>query len=334
MADARFYLALPPKTAAELADGLDIGGDTRRVVTGVAPASKAGADDLCYLEGARTPLERAPGICIVAPSSAHFAPHAGALILSAKPRATYARIVPKLFQPRIHEGEAAIHPTAQLEAGVKLGPHVVIGQGAQIGADSVIGANTVIGPGVAVGRRANIGANATIGFALIGDDVRLLSGVVIGEPGFGVATDSQGHVDVPHLGRVIVQDRVTIGANCTVDRGMFDDTVIGEETKIDNLSHIAHSVSIGRGCVMAAFFGVAGSSTLGDGVVAGGRASVADHRKIGDGAVLAGGAGVLQDVPAGETWSGYPAKPLRRFLREQAWLSRRASGIRDGGSDR
>ncbi|MBI3137010.1 MAG: UDP-3-O-(3-hydroxymyristoyl)glucosamine N-acyltransferase, partial [Sphingobacteriales bacterium] len=202
---------------------------------------------------------------------------------------------------------------------------------AQIGAGAEIGPNTVIGPGVAIGRRARIGARVSIAFALVGDDVNILAGAVIGEQGFGIAGDASGPVDVPHLGRVIIQDRVTIGANCTIDRGVFDDTILGEDTKIDNLCHVAHNCVLGRGVLVAAFGGISGSTTIGDGATLGGRVGVADHRTIGAGATLAGGAAVFQDVPSGEVWSGYPAKPLRKWLREAAWLSRKAAGTRNDG---
>jgi UDP-3-O-[3-hydroxymyristoyl] glucosamine N-acyltransferase len=218
-----------------------------------------------------------------------------------------------------------------LEAGVRLAPGVVIGAGAQIGADTYVGPNAVIGPGVAIGRRCSVGAGASVAFALVGDEVTILAGAVIGEQGFGVAGDASGPVDVPHLGRVVIQDRVTIGANSTIDRGVFDDTIIGEGCKIDNLCHVAHNCTLGRGVLVAAFAGISGSTIVGDGVTMGGRVGIADHRKIGAGATVAGGAAVFQDIPPGEVWSGYPAKPLRKWLREAAWISRKAAGARNEG---
>jgi UDP-3-O-[3-hydroxymyristoyl] glucosamine N-acyltransferase len=331
MIDPRFYEALGPVTVRALAPSAEIGGDADRLVRGAAPADRAGPDDLCYFEGkAGIPLETAPAACVIRPALAHLAPKAGALILAESPRVAFARLVPSLFRAREAGGDALIDPTARLEEGVRLGPGVVIGAEAQIGAGAVIGPNAVIGPGVAIGRRTRVGANATIVCALIGDDVLILAGAVIGEQGFGVAGGAADPVDVPHLGRVIVQDRVTIGANSTIDRGVFDDTTLGEGAKIDNLCHVAHNCSIGRGVMIAAFGGISGSTTVGDGVTMGGRVGVADHRSIGAGATLAGGAAVFQDVPAGEVWSGYPAKPLRKWLREAAWLSRKA-GARDEG---
>lgn len=331
MIDPRFYEALGPVTVRALAPSAEIGGDADREVKGIAPAGRAGPDDLCYFEPKKgaSPLETSPAACVIPHALAHLAPKAGALIFSEKPRAAFARLAPHLMQPRSF-GAEAIDPSARIEPGARIGPGVVIGAGAQIGAEAEIGPNAVIGPGVAIGRRSKIGARASIAFTLIGDDVIILAGAVIGEQGFGVAGGASDPVDVPHFGRVILQDRVTIGANTTVDRGVFDDTVIAEGAKIDNLCHIAHNCSIGRGVMIAAFGGVSGSTIIGDGVTMGGRVGTADHLKVGTGATLAGGAGVLQDVPAGEVWSGYPAKPLRKWLREVAWLSRKA-GARDEG---
>jgi len=333
MIDPRFYEALGPVTVRALAPSADIGGDAERAILGAAPAESAGPDDLCYYEARKgAALETAPGACIIAPALAHLAPKAGALILSERPRALFARLAPALIAPRRIDGaQPAIHPSAKLEAGVRLGQGVVIGADAHIGAGSDIGANSVIGPGVTIGRRAQIGSRVSISFALIGDDVAVLSGAVIGEQGFGIAGDAMGKIDVPHLGRVIIQDRVTIGANSCIDRGVFDDTVIGEDAKIDNLCHIAHNCRIGRGVVMAAFAGVSGSTVIGDGATLAGRVGIGDHRTIGEGATLAGAAAVMQDVPAGEIWMGYPAKPMRKFLREVAWLNRKSAGARDEG---
>ncbi|GAM99391.1 UDP-3-O-[3-hydroxymyristoyl] glucosamine N-acyltransferase [alpha proteobacterium U9-1i] len=334
MIDPRFYEALGPATVRALTPSGDIGGDAERKLMGVAPADEAGPGDLCYYEakakGAK-PLESSPGACVIAPALAHLAPHAGALILSERPRATFARLSRLLARPRgFAAGAPAIDPTARIEVGARIGPGVVIGAGAQIGADAEIGPNSVIGAGVAIGRRSRVGARASIACALIGDDVHVLAGAVIGEAGFGMAASEQGPVDVPHFGRVIVQDRVTIGANCTIDRAVFGDTIIGEDAKIDNLCHVAHNCTIGRGALIAAFGGISGSTVLGDGVTLGGRVGIGDHRVIGARATLAGGAAVFKDVPEGETWTGYPAKPIRQWMREQAWLSRKV-GARDAG---
>ena len=335
MIDPRFYEALGPVTVRALAPSAEIGGDAERLVTGLASSEQAGSGDLCFFEPKGknvSPLATAPAACVVAPALAHLAPKAGALILSDRPRAVFARLAPLVVRPRgFASGGPALDASARIEEGVRIGHGVIIGPEAQIGAGAEIGPNAVIGPGVAIGRRTRVGARCSISFALIGDDVSLLAGAVIGEQGFGVAGDASGPVDVPHLGRVVIQDRVTIGANSTIDRGVFSDTVIGEDTKIDNLCHVAHNCVIGRGVLIAAFGGISGSTQVGDRVTMGGRVGVGDHRTIGAGSTLAGCSVAMQDVPAGEVYMGYPAKPIRKFFREITWLSRKAAGARDEG---
>jgi len=269
-----------------------------------------------------------PSACFLPPDLADHVPPGCVALSTSNPQAAYALAAHRLHRPR-PGGASPVAPDALLETGVVLAPGVVVGPGAQIGRNTRIGANSVIGPGVTIGRDCEIAANVTIGFALIGDRVRIFAGAVIGEPGFGATVGPKGLIDIPQLGRVILQDGVTIGANTTVDRGAYDDTVIGENTKIDNLVQIAHNVRVGRNCVMAGQAGIAGSVNIGDGAQFGGRAGVADHLTIGSGARVGAAAGVMKDIPPGETWGGTPARPIRQWLKETAWLARMAS--RRGG---
>jgi UDP-3-O-[3-hydroxymyristoyl] glucosamine N-acyltransferase len=329
--DARFYALHGPIRVADLFGGATVRGDPERTVGSVA-AYEAGADgDLVYFDAKGAAPPTGARVIILKESAASDALGDATLIFSGQPRALFARTAGRLATERVPDGAAGfIHPTAILEDGARLAPGAVIAQDARVGAGAVIGANAVIGPGVAIGRRTRIGAGVTIMCALVGDDVTILPGAMIGQSGFGVAGDEQGPVDVPHFGRAIIQDGASIGAGVTVDRGLFGDTVVGELAKIDNLCQIAHNVVVGRGAIIAAFGGISGSVKIGDGAMLGGRVGVADHRTVGRGAVLAAGSAVMHDVPAGETWAGYPAKPLRQWLREVAWLGK-AIGKRDGG---
>jgi UDP-3-O-[3-hydroxymyristoyl] glucosamine N-acyltransferase len=328
--DSRFYDSLPPMTVGRLSE--TVGGEVARhgdrLVAAVAPLSSAGSDDLAFLGDRRfsEALTRSQAGCVVVPAWAvDIAPVNAAVIVSSEAQALWARASSLLHLPVLLDAVAG--PAEGVEDdSVILEPGVILGRGARIGRGTRVGANTVIGPGVQIGRDGRIGSNVTIGFALIGDRVRILAGARIGEPGFGAAASKSGPVDIPQLGRVIIQDGVTIGANTCIDRGAYDDTVIGENTKIDNLVMIGHNCTIGRNCLMAAHTGISGSVTVGDNVIFGGKAGIGDHIRIGEGARVAAGAGVLADIPPGETWSGYPAKPIRQSLREAIWLAKQATG--------
>ena len=153
---------------------------------------------------------------------------------------------------------------------------------------------------------------------IVGRRVRLHAGVRVASGGFGYVQAGGRHEKIPHVGRCVIEDDVEIGANSTLDRGSVDDTVVGAGTKIDNLVHIAHNVRIGRLCLIMAQVGIAGSVHIGDGCILAGQVGVSGHHNIGAGARLAAQAGVFGDIPAGETWSGYPARPHREALRAHA----------------
>ena len=326
--DPRFYASPGAVTLGRWAElgGAELIGDAEHVVTGVAASSDAGRGDVCFYE-ARKPepdaISEEAGACFVKPEVADYVPEGVARLICDTPRLTHARVAETLFQRRrIEHGQPAIHPEASVHEDALVEPGVVVCAGAAIGEGTRLGAYSVIGPGVQVGRNCDVGAHSSLQCALIGDHVKLAAGVRIGETGFGVIGGPSGAEDQPHFGRVILQDHVTIGANSTVDRGVFDDTVVGERTKIDNLCQIAHNVQLGRSVVVAAFGGISGSCVIGDGAQLGGRAGVADHVNIGTGATLAAGSGVFRDIPAGAVWGGTPARPIREYMRETAWLSK------------
>jgi UDP-3-O-[3-hydroxymyristoyl] glucosamine N-acyltransferase len=327
--DSRFYEVAGPLSAsdiAELASGRIVRGDPAHRVSAVASADKARPEDLTFVESADDVFDgMEAGVVIAGPEAAARLPTSSVVIEAAHPRAAFARAAERLVRLRqIDRSEPAISPEARIASSAILEPGCVIARGAAVGPDVRIGANAFIGPGVQIGVRTTIGANTVIRCALIGDGVRIFAGAIIGEAGFGLAAGGSAAALSPHFGRVIMQNGVSLGANSCIDRGLFDDTVIGEGTHIDNLCHIGHNCRIGSHVVMAAFAGVSGSSEVGDGVQFGGRVGLKDHVHVGAGARIAAGAAVLSDVPAGETWAGYPAKPIRGWMRELAWLGRAA----------
>ncbi|HUG60843.1 MAG TPA: UDP-3-O-(3-hydroxymyristoyl)glucosamine N-acyltransferase, partial [Methylomirabilota bacterium] len=215
---------------------------------------------------------------------------------------------------------AHIDPLARLEDGVTVEPGAAIGPRAEIGAGTVVCSGAVIGHDVRIGRDGYVGPSATIQHALVGNRVIIHPGCRIGQDGFGFAMGPAGHLKVPQIGRVVIQDDVEIGANTTIDRGSIRDTIVGEGTKIDNSVQIGHNVTVGRHCVLVSQTGIAGSTVLGDFVALGGQAGLAGHLTIGTGAQVAGASSVKDDVPPGARMVGTPAKPIRDWMREQAAL--------------
>ena len=313
------------------------GADLDRRITGIAALDRASAGDLCFLDGAKF-ADRAAicqaGACLTPERFAHLLPDCVSLLCVRAPYRAFVEVARALFPDALRpsslfeaQGVAAgalVHPTARLESGVTIDPGAVIGPRAEIGSATVIGAGTVVGPNVHIGRDCAIGPNVSIIHSLIGDRVIVHAGCRIGQDGFGYLMGTAGHLKVPQIGRVIIQDDVEIGANTTIDRGAMSDTVIGEGTKIDNLVQIAHNVLIGRHCVLASQTGISGSAVIEDNVMTGGQVGIADHITIGAGAALGAKSGVMHDAPAGARWVGAPAKPVKQFFREVAALERLA----------
>ena len=335
MPDPRFFENRGPLSLDELArlTGARLVDSSLglRPMTCAAVLDRAGADDVTYLSDRRHQdrlRTSQAGACFITQEQIGLVPDGCVGLITPLPQAAWSVAALAMHPPRRLDSAApAIHPTATLEAGVEVGHGAVIGEGAQIGAGTTIGAGAVIGPGVAIGRDCSIGATSVIHFSLIGDRVRILAGAKIGEAGFGVTVGPKGLMDIPQLGRVILQDGVTVGAGSCIDRGAYNDTTVGENTKIDNLVQIGHNVTLGRNCVLAGQVGIAGSVTVEDGVQFGGRCGVADHLHIGAGARVAAASVVAKNVPAGQDWAGYPARLASIWRRELAWLSR-ASGAR------
>ncbi|MBA4340471.1 MAG: UDP-3-O-(3-hydroxymyristoyl)glucosamine N-acyltransferase [Hyphomonas sp.] len=330
--DTRFYASLGALTleSAAALTGAEPVGDPNTLITGIAAADKAKPGELAFLEGegaGLTSLSPDLSVLLVSEAIRRRVADGVVLLIVKQPRHAHNVIARTLFKPRhqLAQARVAISPDAKIHPGAELGAGVVVGAGAAIGEGTVICPNAVIGPGVQIGRNGFIGAGASIHCALLGDHVTLLAGARIGEAGFGVTPGPSGLEDAPHFGRVILQDHVTIGANTCIDRGVFADTIVGERTKIDNLCQIAHNVVLGRSVIMAAFGGISGSVRIGDGSMLGGQVGIADHVNVGAGVSLAGAAGVLRDVPDGETWGGTPAKPIRQWMREVAWLAKQTS---------
>ena len=198
---------------------------------------------------------------------------------------------------------------------VKFGNNVLVGKNVKIDKNTFIGSNTIIEHNVKIGKNCVIGSNVIIKNALIGDRVVLQDNCKIGQKGFGFIPLKDKNIKFPHIGRVIIEDDVEIASGCTIDRGSVDDTSIGKNTYLDNQVHIAHNVKIGSNCLIAGQVGFAGSANIGNNVSIGGQAGVSGHLSVGNNVKIGGGSGVVKDIKDNQIVMGYPAVPLKNFLK-------------------
>ncbi|HNW44102.1 MAG TPA: UDP-3-O-(3-hydroxymyristoyl)glucosamine N-acyltransferase [Elusimicrobiales bacterium] len=322
-------------TAADIAKlaGGQLRGDAGLLINGAAPLETAGPGDLAFLaDAAMTAAALASKAgCLLAPEGTLEAlkDFPGALILTKNPKYAFMlalRQVEKKMRPLPAQGvhpSASVAPTAILGHGSHIGAFAVIEEGAVIGTGAVIGAQCY------VGRNAKVGSNSRLypGVKLmdaceLGAEVILHAGVVIGADGYGYISPEGRHEKIPQLGRVLIEDRVEIGANSTIDRAALAVTVIGSGTKIDNLVHIAHNVRIGRNCLIMALTGIAGSSAIGDGVIIAGHSAVSDHLTIGDNTVIMGKTGVMRSLGPNQLVFGHLARPRLEAMKIEVLLGK------------
>lgn len=307
--------------------GAELIGPGDREIRGVAGIREAREGDVTYLSDQKHKNElsacRASAIIITRDTPVADIP---ALVVK-NPRYAFARALDIFYGKPYKAGgiseravigknvvlgsEPTIHPYAVIADGAKIGDRVTLYPGVYVGGGSIIGDDAILYANVSIREGVSVGCRAIVH-----------SGTAIGSDGFGFVTDGGLHHKIPQVGGVIIEDDVEIGANCTIDRATLGNTTIKKGTKLDNMVHIAHNVTIGEHCLLAGQAGVAGSTTLGNFVVVGGRVAISDHLTIGDRVMIGGGSGVARDIAAGQVVAGYPAVPMREWLKVHAVLSK------------
>ncbi len=282
----------------------------------------ASQSDMTFLNSSKyknLSLKTSAAACITTPNLSKFLPKK-CIKINVKNILFAVTQVSKMFYPKadIDIPDESLMNSDELK---KIYPQVVfcknvlVGKNVKIGKNTYVGSNSVIESNVSIGDNCIIGSFVTIRNSLIKNKVNIQDGVKVGIKGFGFIPNKNKNIRTPHVGKVILEDGVEIGANSTIDRGSLSNTVIGENTFLDNQVHVAHNVQIGKNCMIAAQVGFAGSSILGDNVVIGGQAGISGHLKIGNNVKIGGGSGVINDIKDNEQVMGYPAVSLRKFVK-------------------
>lgn len=319
-------------TLSRLAEliGAEIDGDAARVVEGPSTLAEAGPSEISFLanDRYRPALARTRAAAVVVKRDEPRGECTATLLRVDEPNRAFTRVV-KAFAPAQARPEPGVHPsacvhaTAQVDAGATVGPHCVVEEGARIGRGAWLRANVHVGAHAVVGEDCVLHAQVALyERVVLGARVVVHAGTVLGSEGFGWEPTRAGWEKIPQCGTVVVEDDVEIGANCAVDRARFGATRLCRGAKLDNLVHVAHNVVVGPAALLVAQVGVAGSAKVGERAILAGQVGVQGHAEIGAGARIGGQAGVFGDVPAGEDWAGWPARPKAQTMRSMAWTAR------------
>ena len=290
------------------------------VVKSIQPLSRANDKDITFFDSIKykDDINRVKScICITSDKLKSLLPKNYTIIVVKNVLLELARVT-KLLYPNsdIDYPDLLVKDSKKMKFNkVKFGNNVLVGKNVKIGTNSLIGSNTIIESNVIIGKNCIIGSDVIIKNSIIGNEVMIQDGCKIGQKGFGFIPSKEKNIKFPHIGKVQIKDFVEIASGCTIDRGSIDDTIIGHNTYLDNQVHVAHNVKIGNNCMIAGQVGFAGSSTIGNNVSIGGQAGVSGHLKIGNNVKIGGGSGVVKDIEDNQVVMGYPAIPLRNFLK-------------------
>ncbi|MCL1902720.1 MAG: UDP-3-O-(3-hydroxymyristoyl)glucosamine N-acyltransferase [Alphaproteobacteria bacterium] len=322
--------------------GLELRGDAKTEISGIAPIADAKPGQLTFYSTEKNaeafrilPIETLhntkASVIVLQPEQVNDAPKCATLLITDSPRNAMRKILGEIYREKPRRG---ISQNAHIESGVffrdkksvYVGPFAVIRRGAVIESNVVIESGAFVGAGAQIGANTFVGQNAFIDNATIGADCVIYNGASIGKDGFGFTREDGKNVFIPHVGRVILGERVSVGACSCIDRGLMSDTRVGDGTKIDNQCQIAHGVIIGKECFLAAQTGIAGGVVAGDRVLFGGKVGIANKVQIGDDAEIGANSGVFRNIPAGERIMGYPATNAFEYMKMHAWTRKQMKG--------
>ena len=292
------------------------------IIKDIKPLTSANQNDISFFDSFKykeDALNTKASVCITTETLSKFLPKSTYPVLVKNVLLELAKTLKKLY-PKAdidHPDFSLKKPSAKIYKSVKFGNNVLIGKNVKIGKNSEIGANTIIEKNVVIGKNCIIGSNVIIKNSIFGERVVIQDNCKIGQKGFGFIPVKDNNIKFPHIGRVLISDNVEIASGCTIDRGSVDDTTIGKNTYLDNQVHVAHNVKIGSNCMIAGQVGFAGSTKVGNNVSIGGQAGISGHLIIGNNVKIGGGSGVVKDIGDNQIVMGYPAVPLKEFLKKK-----------------
>ena len=342
MADKRFFHNKGPIKLSHIVKlcGVtnDLTNDLDKLVYDVSSLNDANEGHLSFMDNKKLINDfvgSKASFCLVNSKYLEFIPKKMIPLVCTNPYKSFAILAKEFYPPTLQK--SYISKNANISSKSNIGDNSIINSGVyidsnvSIGSNSFIGSNTSINEGVIIGENTRIESNVTLSHCIIGNNVKILPGVRIGQDGFGFVPDSNGHIDIPQLGRVLVGDDVLIGANTAIDRGSGPDTIIGSGCRIDNLVHIAHNVILGKSCIVAGQVGIAGSTHVGENVMIAGQVGISGHLNIGAGSRFAVRTGIINDVPNNSVYGGFPGTPVRDWHRQT--LALRSLAKKKGSSE-
>ena len=307
MSTNQFFVKKGPFPLKEIIKNIHCNGDFSHAndfeIYGVESLSNATKNDMTFLNSSKyknLSLKTKAAACITTPNLSKFLPN-NCIKLDVKNILFAVTQVSKMFYPKadVDYPDTNLVNSNELQKlypNVNFGKNVLIGKNVQIGKGTYVGSNSIIESNVKIGENCIIGSFVIIKNSLIGNSVNLKDGSKIGIKGFGFIAAKKKNIRTPQIGKVILEDGVEIGSNCTIDRGSISDTIIGKNTFLDNHIQIAHNVRVGENCIMAAQVGISGSTTIGNNTVIGGQAGISGHLKIGNNVKIGGASGLTTDI--------------------------------------